>query len=69
MSDDEYEFDYSDDEGGFGGEEEEGKEGEEDLNVKIQNEFYSAKGNRESDPVAAMEGFKQVMAIAEQAGT
>jgi hypothetical protein len=69
MSDDEYQYDYEDDDGGaFGGDDDDAGDGQEDLNVKIQNAFYMAKGNKESDPAAAMEGFKEVISIAEEAG-
>lgn len=61
MSDDEeYEFQYSDDEGGGGG----GAD-EEDISVKVQNAYYSAKALVASSPADALTGYAEARAIAE----
>ena len=61
MSDDEYEFAYSDDEGGGGG----GGDEEDDSAVKIQNLYYGAKARIASDGIAALAGYAEARAYAE----
>ncbi len=51
MSDEEYEFEYSD-------QEEEMQE--DDVAVQIENKYYGSKGLLESDVNAAKEGFQEV---------
>ena len=62
MSDDEYEFAYSDDEGGGGGG---GGDEEDDSAVKIQNLYYGAKARIASDGAAALAGYAEARAYAE----
>jgi hypothetical protein len=57
MSDDEYEFQYSDDEGGNFGDDDAPQE--DDLNVAIQNKFYASKSDGD------VHGLEEVMAMAD----
>lgn len=68
MSDDDMDMMYDEDEEDMQEDEEENEEDDEDPSVKIENEYYNAKGTIEEDEAAAVEGFENVVKLETEKG-
>lgn len=55
MSEDDYDFEYSDDD-------------QEEEDVNIENQYYNSKGLLDSDVEAALQGFRDVVTMEEEKG-